>query len=418
MLNSYICSVDIGSSKIAASAALVSNKRVSNIYFESVPCKSLKAGAVIDAVSLVGSLDKVLKQLKVKSGIKIKSIHINVSGSEIVTKHSFGVIPLAERGNKVITLNDVQRVNEQALLLAANLEEELINHIPVSYSIDSRKGILNPLGLYSHRLETDLYLISVKLGFMQNIGRIVNQAGYEISTITFSGLASARAVFDKALEHGQNVLCDIGSDVTELLIFSEGTLCDIIILPLGGDMITQELSDALKIPLDLAEETKCLHGKVADTGSIGEDNQVLIKKDDIYKAFGKKLICELVTRQSRIICEAIKENLCKKTDLGKINNFICIGRTILLEGFLEALENTLGIRVKIGRIADPDLTAKICANDELSGQKYLNYITSLGIIAQNLKDNQQKLLSNQQPQGSNPLFKALNRIKEVYEEYF
>ena len=127
MLNNYICALDIGSSKIAAAVAEIKRKRISNIFFDSIPSKGVKCGIIVDSIDLVSSISKLMKNLKVKSGIKIKFLYANISGQDIVTKHSQAIVPLAERGNKVITRQDLQRVNEQARILGSGLEEEIIH---------------------------------------------------------------------------------------------------------------------------------------------------------------------------------------------------------------------------------------------------------------------------------------------------
>ena len=124
----------------------------------------------------------------------------NRSFQNILTKHSHAIIPLAERGNKVITSTDIASANEQARILGSSLEEEIIHVIPSSYSIDSKNNVINPVGLYSHRLEADLFLICAKLSSLQSLSRAVSQAGYEIKNLSFSGLATSRAVFSKEEE--------------------------------------------------------------------------------------------------------------------------------------------------------------------------------------------------------------------------
>jgi cell division ATPase FtsA len=76
-----------------------------------------------------------------KSGVKIRNIYTNIPAPNVIVKHSRAIIPLAERGNKVVTPSDVMRVNHQAKVLGANLEEEIIHRIPYSYSVDSKEGV-------------------------------------------------------------------------------------------------------------------------------------------------------------------------------------------------------------------------------------------------------------------------------------
>lgn len=418
MLNNYICALDIGSSKIAGAVAEIRRNRINNIFFDWVPSKGIKQGVIVDSIELVGSVTKLMKNLRAKSGIKVKFLYTNISGQDILTKHSHAVVALAERGNKVISVSDMQKVNEQARILGSSLEEEIIHLIPSSYSIDSKSNIANPLGLYSHRLEVDLYLVLAKLSSVQGLSRAINQSGYEIKNLFFSGLATSKVVFNKGtLREGLNLFCDIGSDTTELLVFANGMLCDIEILPIGGDDLTGKLCAALKIPFDLAEDIKRSHGIIGNPERIAEDKEILIKKSNLYKPIKQRLVSEIITQSAESICSRIKDAVQKKVSSYEINNFVTVGRTVLLEGFIETLENALSVPVKLGRITNPDIPASIKEAPDLSGQKYLTYLTSLGMVYEALQDKTGESEATRQP-AKNLILKAVNRFREVYQEYF
>jgi len=417
MLNDYICALDIGSSKLAACVAVLKRKRIADMFFDSVPSKGVKHGVIVDSIALVDAVSKLMKILKAKSGINTKFLNINISGQDIVTKHSRAIVPLAERGNKVVTASDIQNVNEQARILGSNLDEEIIHAIPSSYTIDSKSNIINPLGLYSHRLEVDLYLVCAKLSCVQSLGRVISQSGYEIKDLFFSGLATTKTVFNKDLNEGLNLFCDIGSDTTELLIFRDGILRDIGILPVGGDDLTGRLSDALKLPLDLAEDIKRSYGIIGDSGQIGEDKEILVRKSNLYKPIKQRSVSEIITQSAKLICSDIKDAVDKKVSGYEVNNFVAAGRTVLLEGFIETLENTLAIPVKLGRIVNVDIPTNIREHECLSGLKYLNYLTCLGIIYSCLQYKSTAILPAA-CSSKNLFVRALNRFKEVYQEYF
>lgn len=417
MPNNYICALDIGSSKIAATVAQIKGARITNIFFDSLNSKGIKQGEIIDSVGLVHTLSRVLNNLKNKSGIKIKSAYANISGKDIITKHSHAVIPLSERGNKLITKADIEKVNEQARILGSSLEEEIIYSLPLSYSIDSNVDILNPAGLYSHKLGVDLYLVCAKLATLQSLVRVVNQAGLELKDLFFSGIATSRIVFDEESKEGVTILCDIGSDITELLLFKNGQLKEVRILQMGGSGLTEKLSENLSLPFELAEDIKRSYGMVGDYNLIREDKEVLLKKDNLYKPIKQRLVAELVSNKAKEICQILKDTVGEVATCNEINNFIVSGRTILQEGFLESLENTLGVAVKIARINRPEV-ANLTSNDSnTSGRKYLAYLTCLGVICEVIYKEQS--LSAPLPEyPRNPFLKIIRKAKEVYQEYF
>jgi cell division protein FtsA len=418
--NNYICALDIGSSKISAAVCQLKRRHITDVFFDTQAVKGIKKGLVVDSIELVGAIDKVLENLKAKSGINIKFIYANISGQDIIVRHSHAVVPLAERGNKVITLSDILKVNDQARILGSDLEEEVIHQVPMGYSVDSKNDILNPLGLYSHKLEVDLFLVCAKTSFIQTVTRIINQAGYEIKDLFFSGLATCEAIFNSYSRNpvsGMQVLCDLGADTTELLVFNNGMLKNIEILSLGGDDLTQHVSSALKIPFDLAEDIKRSYGQVGEYSQIAGEKEILIKRESMYKPIQQRLISEIVTDKAQYICRKLKEAVEKNAPHEKINSFTAVGRTVLLEGFLETLENVLGAPVKLGRLLHPDLISLANKDSNLSGQKYLTYVTALGTICTALRG----VFVQSLPVGlpSRTIARTLfRRVKEIYQEYF
>lgn len=419
MFEKYICTLDIGSSKIVACVAVIKSGKIANFFFDSISTKGFKEGSVVNSIELVNSVSRLLKGLKAKSGIGIKYLYTNISGKDIVTKHSRAIMPLAERGNKVVTISDIDLVNEQARILGSSLEDEIVHLIPAGYSIDSKAGIANPVGLYSHRLEVDLYLICAKLSSIQTIGRVIHQSGYEIRNLFYSGLATSRAVFDKELNEGINVFCDIGSDITELLIFKDGMLSDIINLTIGGDDLTKALQENLKIPFELAEEIKKTYGIVADIEQIKEDKEILVKKSSLYKPIKQKAVSAIITDATKLMCSQIREAISQKIACYQVNSFVVAGRSVLLEGFIETLETSLSIPVKLGRIVNPVIPLHIKENELINGQHYLAYLTALGMLSGVLQGNVSAPVSSSAKAPAKNFFAGfLNRFKELYQEYF
>lgn len=419
MINSYICALDIGSSKLAAVLAKIRKNSVTDLFFETEVSRGIKEGTIVDSIELIGCIERVLKNLKAKSGVKIKSVFTNISGHDLLTKHSCAVIPLAERGNKVIANADIQRVNEQARVLGSNLEEEIIHQIPYSYNIDSKKNITNPLGLYSHRLEVDLFLVSVKVSSLQALTRVINQAGYELKDLFFSGVATSSAIIGEDFKTGRNIFCDIGSDITEVLNFKDGLIRQSKILHCGGDNLTRGLSRELNISFDLAEDVKRSYVTIGDYEFVQEDKEILVKKDSLYKPIKQKAAARVATSEAKFICDGIQEAIKEMVPLNEVDNFIVTGRSVLLEGFLELLESNLGVSVKMGKIADPKISGLANKKEDLAGHKHLTYLTALGVISETMRNTQ--ALSQFSPLSKTirrPLFRITDRIREVYQEYF
>ncbi|MEW6074938.1 MAG: cell division protein FtsA [Candidatus Omnitrophota bacterium] len=414
----YICTLDIGSSKIAACVARVRGQQIIDLFFEAAPSRGVRRGSIVDSIEFGESVAQLLKKLRQKSGVRIKYVHVGFTGENIITKHSRSIIPLAERGNKIITTYDIQRAHQQALILGSNVEEEIIHHLPFSYAIDSSGNVPNPVGLYSHRLEADVYLVCAKLSYVQTLVHAVNQAGYEAKDVSFNGILESKIVLGKNEQKGIYVVCDVGSDITELLIFNDGVLRHIDLFSFGGNDLTAELAGELKIPFELAEAIKKSHGVIGDSNLMNPEKEILFKKEDRYEPVKEKAVCEIITSRTKLFCAKVYDALHAQVPPYEIKKLFVTGRTMLQDGFLEQLENILNVPVEFGKITDTKLLSWCATHQDLSGQKYLTYLACLGLLKQILQGDFFAQSKTQPQPGRNPFLKSLHKIQELYQEYF
>ena len=181
--------------------------------------------------------------------------------------------------------------------------------------------------------------------------------------------------------------------------------------------MTQQLSEGLKINFELAEDIKRSYGVIGEANNIQEDKEILVKKDEFYKPIKQREVSSMVTNSSRLICTQIKEVVERKVVPHEIDHFIMVGKTLLTDGFIEMMESVLGMPVAIGRINNPEISSLVKENNDLSGQKYLTYLTCLGMICEDLDNKTVGSLALVKP-AQNLVIKTFNRFKEVYQEYF
>jgi cell division protein FtsA len=308
---------------------------------------------------------------------------------------------------------------EEARILGSSLEEEIIQTIPFSYTVDDRENITNPLGLYGHKLGVDLFLISVKSSYLQSIERLFNRLGYEIKHLFLSGLSTSRVVLNKdSIKNGLYIFCDIGADLTEIVVLEDAVLKHIDTMSLGGDDLTEEIAQSFKIPFELAEEIKRSLAYIVDEERPQEDKEVMIKKDGYYKPISQAKIREAMVLKTELICRSIKERLDKIVAKDKaISGIFVGGRTVLIGGFLEIMETILGVPVKMITGSQLPSVFEKRIDTVSSIPQFLNYATSLGILYEAMELSKEKeVFSPSYPK--NFIAKTISRFKEIYQEYF
>jgi cell division protein FtsA len=418
----YICGIDIGSSKIAACVGRFRGRELVRYWWDSTTAVGVKRGQWQDVGGLTAALSKLLRNLAAKSGVQIKSVYLGITSQNITVKHSQAVIALAEKGNKSVTRINIQNVNQQAQILGSCLEDEILHTEPLSYTVDNENEVINPLGLYGHQLKVNSYLICARTSYINTIIEVINRLGLKLNEITLSGLAVSQAVFNPKRMKGLDILCDIGKDITQILIFNDGRLMHYQIIASGGDDLTAGLSKKLNLPYFLAEEVKISYGRIQNDYK-ARDKEIIVKKDDAYSTLSQNSVIKILTQQSRHITEAIRDAI--QPHISAVSSSLIpaqatlyvSGRTAYLDGFLELLEVVIGMSVKIARIGNSGLLVPLMRQRILSGEPILDYLACFGLIAKAIDSSYKK--SVRPIYGPHGLLANIpERIKEIYQEYF
>lgn len=239
-----VTGLDIGSSKIAATSASVGEDGSFEIIaHETQPSKGVARGLLVDLDEATGSVAKVFSKLRNKSPKGLGEIYANISGETIRGSRSVGMIPLALRGREVAK-PDIDKCVNVASTIHLPFDREIIHKIVHKFSIDDQPWINNPLGLYASRLACEVYIITANVNQIENIYKCVNDAGYDVKEVVFSGIADGSTLLGSSQIEQGAILIDIGSSLTEISVFGGGSLSDLEIIPLGAQDIKGGLKDS------------------------------------------------------------------------------------------------------------------------------------------------------------------------------
>lgn len=399
------CALDVSADRINAALALVNRKgEIVDIDCRCGISKGMKNDRIVNAGQFAEAIAKVIGELETKSSRKIKYVYVSIRSPHVYSRHSIGIIPISDRANKVITSSDVRKVNEQAYSLGLNIEEEVLHQIPQVYIVDNQNKVLNPEGLYGHKIEVDLILISVLAVDLEGMISAIGQAGFSTRAVLLSGFASSLAVLRQGFKDKGLCFLDIGFDSTQMLVFKDGILRGFESFSFGSNSLTQAIASELKVSWELAEDIKVSYGSCL-SANVDPLQEILIKKDQNYRPIKRKVICSIIERYLQDQLGAVKEKLeryRKNFDLPQ--GIIACGNAALLEGFLENLEINLGLGVRLARIEDVSV-------------KDINYATCVGLIKYAAASIPQ--LNPFRFSSYGTVFQKLaHKSKEIYQEYF
>jgi len=285
-----ITSLDIGSSKISTIIASILDDRLSVIGVASVPSKGIRKGVVVDIDSAVGAISKSIEAAERMAGCNVSSVLACVGGSHIESFNSHGVVAVS-RNNAEIVADDVVRVTEAAQAISLPSNREIIHVIPRDFIVDSQDGIKDPVGMSGVRLEVETNIISGSGTALHNLAKCVEQVGVGIADFIFVGIASAEATLTDTEKELGTILIDIGGGTTSMVIFSEGAPMFSMVLPIGGQHITNDLAIGLSTSLENAEKVK-----IKLSSSLREEADINVKELNLESGeiLSKKFLTDII----------------------------------------------------------------------------------------------------------------------------
>jgi len=339
-MSENIIGIDIGSSKICAAAGKLDKSGKLKIVGESsVKCTGVKKGLIVDIDDTSECIKKCVTQLEGLIGENIEEAYISFPGviSELIG--SKGIIAVSSV-DREIKENDIKRVIKAAKDVTVESEKEIVGIIPNQYVIDGHDEIKDPLGMSGLRLELDAQLVVAQSTEVSNMLKSFNQAGIKINGIVFEPMAESEvALKSEEFEMG-TALIDIGSDTSNISIFKDGNIVYNDHIPLGGDAITNDIAQCLKVPYSQAEFLKIEYGI---TGHDAKNNTLIQIKSEFDNAIKVDLniLKQIIEARIEEILLLIDKKMRKSGKYNGVSGIVILGGGISLFERIEELGKNL-----------------------------------------------------------------------------
>ncbi len=254
-----IVGLDIGTTKIAV---IVGRKnefgKIEILGYGKTPSIGVRRGVVSNIENTVQSIHDAVVEAQ-RSGVDIRYVNVGIAGQHIKS--------LQHRGSQIrkdneteISQDDIDNLVNSMYNLNMNPGEEIIEAIPQGYIVDGEQGIKSPKGMMGSSLEANFHIIIGQTTAAKNIYKCVRKAGLEVVGLILEPIASAEAVLSEEEKEAGVVLVDIGGGTTDIAIFQEGIIRHTAVIPLGGEIITEDIKEGCSIIKKHAEELKTKFG--------------------------------------------------------------------------------------------------------------------------------------------------------------
>ncbi|MFH0793520.1 MAG: cell division protein FtsA [bacterium] len=342
--------LDIGTTKICVIAGQFDvDSNLSVLGVGSTPNGGMRRGAVVDIDHTAEAIRRALELVQEQAHVPIREVTVGIAGDFITSIDAEAMIEIPNP-NRGVTRHDIQRVINRARSRVERRDLEILHTAIKEFAVDRQDGIKNPLRLSGSQLEVHVHLVMCQQGPMNNIIKSVNQSGLRVGEIVLESMASALCLLtDEEKEEGV-MLVDIGGGTTDVAVFCGGALHFTAEIPIGGDLITQDIVKILQIYNYDAENLKKHYGSadpsIVETGAMVDltapDNRGRVRRP-------QQLLAEVIEARVEQIFLKVNEKVEKSlSEDVPVHHCVLTGGTALMKGITSVAERILSVPVEVG----------------------------------------------------------------------
>jgi len=348
--NKVIVGLDIGTTKICAIVGMRNeNGKINILGIGRTPSLGgVTEGMVSNINKTAEAIGKALVEASRTSNVQIGSVYVGIAGRHI---HSFtqSYNTYRQNANTEITFSELEEVRQQLYRISTPPGSSILHVLPQDYKIDNTPSD-DPIGMTGSKLDINYHIITGQLQAAENIRRCIEKCNINVEDIVVEPIASAKAVLtDDEMAAGVAIL-DIGGGTSDLAIFHEGRIRHTTVIPIGGQRITKDISEAFRVMENHAESMKVRYGNAypEDTRA----NEVVV-----VPGINGRQPKHVSVKNLSLVVNARLQELFKKVDYEIRNSgyaskltagLVLTGGGAEMKNISQLLEFITGLEVKIG----------------------------------------------------------------------
>ncbi len=258
--NTIVAALDIGTTKICAIVARRTDYgRIEVLGMGKASSEGVRRGVISNIDKTVHAIDEAVEEAKRRSGIDITNVYVGIAGQHIKSQRHRGYL-MRNHDEQEIGEGDIERLVSDMFKLRLEPGEQIIHVLPQEFTIDGQANIKDPIGMSGVRLEADFHVITGHTAAIKNINRCVEKAGLKVAGLILEPLASASAVLNEEELEAGVALVDIGGGTTDIAIFQDDIVRHTSVVPLGGNIVTEDIKEGCMVMHEQAEKLKVKFG--------------------------------------------------------------------------------------------------------------------------------------------------------------
>lgn len=341
-----VVGLDIGTTKVCTVVGHGDPRgKLSIAGVGTVPSRGIKKGVVIDVEDTVTAIRESVERARHMAGVEFGEAVVGVTGEHIHSSNRRGTVSIVGAGG-MITGEDVDRAL-QAAVMDVPPDREIIHSLPRFFAVDGHRGVRRPIGMCGQRLEVETHVVTGTASFLQNVVQCSERAGLRCAGLVLEPIATSESVATADERELGVALIDIGGGTSDIAVFTDGTIMHSLVIPVGGNHVTRDISIGLRTPFDLAERLKIESG-VAMASMIphGEALEVMTAGSGERQRLPRMILGEIIEARMSELLEMAREGM------GTFRlpaGVILTGGGSMLPGAVELAQEIFQLPVRLGR---------------------------------------------------------------------
>ncbi|MDE5574913.1 MAG: cell division protein FtsA [Bacteroidales bacterium] len=268
-----VVGLDIGTTKVVAVVGQRDSVtgKIKILGYGKTESTGVVRGSVINIERTAEAIKRAVEQASIASNVEINEVYVGIAGQHIqseVREYTY----VRQNSDDVFTREEIERLKVQASHGTVPAGRKIIHVIPRTFSVDDEGGFTEDsiVGMVGANITAMLNIITADAVAMRNIQRSVEMSGLELIGFILEPLVSAEAVLDESDKEAGVVLVDIGGGTTDVAIFMNGILAHTAVIPLAGNIITNDIKTGCTILPKQAEALKVKFGSALPSESSDE----------------------------------------------------------------------------------------------------------------------------------------------------
>lgn len=344
MKHETVCGLDIGTTKTCTVVAVNGSAGLEIVGFGEAPSLGMRKGVVVDLDETIRSIEAATERAERMAGAHFDEVFVGITGDHIRSTNNRAVVAVSG-DDREVTTGDVRRVIDASKIINLPSDRQIIHALPRYFTVDGQEGVSDPVGMAGGRLEVDTHIVTGSSSFITNVLKCVQRAGLEPLGIVFEPLASSAATLLHEEKQVGVVLLDIGGGTTDIAVYSLGSAIYTATIPVGGNVLTSDISLGLKTTLGEAEDVKKRLG--ATTRDERFDVRTLDGRAsrEHTTAELRQIVVPRVLETLRMARQKIVDNVPRDLVLGEV---VLTGGGAQLPGIEAIAEEVFGLPVRTG----------------------------------------------------------------------